>query len=45
MMESLFNKVEEETAIEVFHCECYKIFKKAFFYKTPSAAAFVILIK
>ena len=45
VLESLFNKVEEETPTKVFSCECYEIFKNSFLYRTPLVPGFVSLVK
>ena len=36
VLESLFNKVGEETSTQVFSCEYCKSFKNSFFYRAPS---------
>ena len=45
VLESLFNKVEEETPTKVFSCECCEIFKNSFLYRTPLVPGFVSLVK
>ena len=44
-LESLFNKVEEETPTQVFSCEYCETFKNSFVFRTPPVAAFLSLIK
>ena len=40
MLESLFNKVEEQTPRQVFSCEYSESFENSFLYRTPSGGCF-----